>query len=1071
MRLRRMLPLVSLAAILAWASVSVAFVEVSEWNRLLVPRPGWEDEGLWIQATERADAAKTSPVADLAAQYGGNWRYNRNSVTGSLHHVYGSGIDFTSALSNEADVERAARTFIGANSSLFGATNADLRAAQMQSAPGKWAAHFDQVVDGLRVVGGRVHAVFTDSGRLFAFGSDVYPNVKEKLGSTRPVLSEAEAIALAGAEVGFVSGSDQITHRELVILPIREARDDEMVLDYRLAWRLDLFAQNPYGHWSTYVDARSGEILWRESLIYPLDFTGHSRSDVEWDGYCDGYTYDFPVDGMVINISGVGTTYCGENGNFALSYGGTDSRTITAEFRGLYINVNRYTGTDASHTGTITPGTPYTIDWSNTNSLASERDCFSYINKQHRWLKNLDPTFTPLDYVMPCVVERTDGYCPGNAWYDYNGINFCVQSSSYGNTGRMGDVAYHEYGHGITHRLYEPTSPNSSIHEGNSDIVANLLTRESIIGLGFYLNNCTSGIRNSLNTLRYPDDYGGSGHFNGQIIAGFIWDSWVQLQAAYPQAYADSVIMYDWWYGRKMGLPLSFPDQVYWTFVADDNDGNLDNGTPHHAMLCVGAENHGFTCPEILSPVSITHTPVESQPSTTQPTAITATIVSSAAPINAGACRVYYKLNGGSFSNVGMSNVGGDSYTGYIPAQSAGTLVQYYIYGQDTDGNSATHPSNAPATLHGFYVGEFQTVFEDEFESAGGWTVGIPGDAATTGVWERGDPQGTYYNSQPVQPEDDHTPAPGVNCYATQLAAGSSAGSYDVDGGRTTLVSPVIDLSDAAMALVTYWRWYTNNLGNAPNEDYWRVQVSSDGVNWVYLENTTQSNNSWQRYQFNIGNYVSLTSTVQFRFMAEDAGSGSLVEAAVDDFKIDAILTPGIDPTLSTVAVNDDVMLRPDGLGDSVLAITVTVRDGSGNPVAGIPAGDVAVTLDGASLNGRAMKFCASGTDELILYSTEPTNASGEVTFEVEHAGGCGEVTVSAVVQAIALTNPASGTVRSPDLNGDGQTNFQDTMLYAQLLNAGTGYCGNLNGSPDGAVNFQDTIKYAQALAAGAACP
>ncbi|MBM3320716.1 MAG: S8 family serine peptidase, partial [Candidatus Eisenbacteria bacterium] len=51
----------------------------------------------------------------------------------------------------------------------------------------------------------------------------------------------------------------------------------------------------------------------------------------------------------------------------------------------------------------------------------------------------------------------------------------------------------------------------------------------------------------------------------------------------------------------------------------------------------------------------------------------------------------------------------------------------------------------------------------------------------------------------------------------------------------------------------------------------------------------------------------------------------------------------GIDPTLSTVAVNDDVMLRPDGLGDSVLAITVTVRDGSGNPVAGIPAGDVAV--------------------------------------------------------------------------------------------------------------------------------
>ncbi|MFH1680603.1 MAG: hypothetical protein ABIH26_08170, partial [Candidatus Eisenbacteria bacterium] len=956
MRLRRMLSLVSLAAILAWASVSVAFVEVPEWNRLQVPRPGWEDEGLWIQPTETADMAKASPVADLAARYGGNWRYNRNSVTGSLHRVYGSGFDFTSAISTEAEAERAAREFIGANAALFGATNTDLRAAEMQRAPGKWAAHFDQVIDGVRVVGGRAHAVFTDSGRLFAFGSDVFPSVGEVLGSTRPALSEAEAIALAGAEIGYVNGTDEITHRELVILPIREARDEELALDYRLAWRLDLFAQNPYGHWSTYVDAGSGEILWRTSLIYPLDFTGHSRSDVEWDGYCDGYTYDFPVDGMVINIWGVGTTYCGENGNFTLSYGGTDSKTITAEFRGLYINVNRYTGTDASHSGTITPGTPYTIDWSTLNSLDSERDCFSYINKQHRWLKSLDPTFLPMDYEMPCVVERTDGYCPGNAWYDYYGINFCAPGSGYGNTGRMGDVAYHEYGHGITAELYDPNNPNSSVHEGNSDIVANLLTRESIMGLGFYLNNCTSGIRNSDNTLVYPDDYGSSGHFNAQILAGFIWDSWEELQAAYPQGYADSVIYHDWWYGRKMGLPQSFPDQVYWTFVADDNDGNLDNGTPHHPMLCVGAQNHGFDCPEILGPVSITHTPVESQPSTTQPTAITATIVSTAAPIDESACRVYYKLDGGSFQNVGMAGAGGDDYTGYIPAQGGGTYVQYYVYGEDDNANSATHPSTAPATLHAFYVGEFETVFEDDFESAGGWTVGIAGDAATTGVWERGDPQGTSSSGQQVQPENDHTPAPGVNCYATQLAAGSSAGTYDVDGGRTTLVSPVIDLSDAAMALVSYWRWYTNNLGNAPNEDYWRVQVSSDGSNWVYLENTTQSDNSWQRYLFNLGDYVSLTSTVQFRFMAEDAGTGSLVEAAVDDFKIEAIMPPGIDPDLSTIAANDDLMLRPDGNGDSTMTVVVTVRDGAGAPVAGVPAGGVVVTLAGISLNGRSMK-------------------------------------------------------------------------------------------------------------------
>jgi hypothetical protein len=1066
-----MLPLVSLAWLLAMATASVAFIEVPERARLEIPRAGWEDEGLWIQPTEIAGQAKSSPLGDFTARYGGNWRFNRNAVTGSLHRVYGSGVNFTSAIVDDAGAERAAREFIGANASLFGAAIGDLRAAAMQHVPGKWAAHFEQTAGGVTVLGGRVHVVFTESGRLFAFGSDVYPDVEASLGGTRPSLSEADAIAIAGAEVGFVHGTDQVMHTELLILPTREARDDELVLVYHLAYRVDLFPQNPYGYWSTYVDARSGEILWREDLIHTVDFVGHVQGDVEWESYCDGQTADFPVDGMRITISGVGTTYSAENGDFTLSYGGSGSASISAEFRGLYINVNRYTGGDAVHNGTIVAGTPYTIDWSQANSIYSERDCFSYINKQHRWLKNLDPAFTGLDYEMPCSVERTDGYCPGNAWYDYNGINFCAQSATYGNTGRMSDVAYHEYGHGITHRMYNSTSiPNSTLHEGNSDIAANVLTRESIIGLGFYLNNCTSGIRNSNNNLVYPDDQTGEGHHDGQIIAGFIWDAWEALLGAYAQDYADSVLFNAWHFGRKLGLPTSMPDQVYWTFVEDDDDGDLDNGTPHHAMFCVGATNHGFDCPEILGPVSITHTPVESQPSTTQPTAITATITSTAAPINESACRVYYKINGGAFQNVGMSNVGGDDYTGNIPAQTAGTFVQYYVYGQDNDGNSATHPSTAPVTLHPFYVGEFQLVVDETFESAGAWTVGAAGDAATTGVWERGDPQGTSYGG-PVQPEDDHTPAPGVNCYATQLAAGSSAGTYDVDGGRTTLTSPAFDLSGASMVLVSYWRWYSNSLGNNPGEDYWRVQVSDDGATWVYLENTTSDDNSWQKFIFSVGDFVDLTSTVQFRFIAADEANPSLVEAAVDDLKIEAIFPPGVDPDLSTVEANDDVMLRPDGLGDSTLTIKVTVRNADGDPVAGIPAGDVVVDLVGTSLNGQSMIFCAGGTNALQLSSTAPTNADGEALFSVTNAGGCADVAVTATVQSVALTNGDVATMRSPDLNGNGVVNFQDTFLYAALLYAGTGYCGNLDGSPDGVVNFSDTVKYLPALAAGASCP
>ena len=82
------------------------------------------------------------------------------------------------------------------------------------------------------------------------------------------------------------------------------------------------------------------------------------------------------------------------------------------------------------------------------------------------------------------------------------------------------------------------------------------------------------------------------------------------------------------------------------------------------------------------------------------------------------------------------------------------------------------------------------------------------GDAATSGAWNRMDPQATVYNDVVIQPEDDHTVALGVACFVTDGNSGSAAGDYDVDGGCTTLLSPIFDLSTADMAFVTYWRWY-----------------------------------------------------------------------------------------------------------------------------------------------------------------------------------------------------------------------------------------------------------------------
>jgi len=192
------------------------------------------------------------------------------------------------------------------------------------------------------------------------------------------------------------------------------------------------------------------------------------------------------------------------------------------------------------------------------------------------------------------------------------------------------------------------------------------------------------------------------------------------------------------------------------------------------------------------------------------------------------------------------------------------------------------------STLTMFTVGPwFDTVEEDM-----GWTLGLAGDTATSGQWERVVPLGTFYNGDPVQPAADHT-VDGTLCFVTANgSAGGSAGEADVDGGTTTLLSPVFDVSGAVSANLSYWRWYTNDLGNNPNEDSWRVDVTTDGITWVALENTTASANSWTEMSFELSSYVDLTGTVQLRFVADDSGAGALVEAAVDDIMLSIVRTP-----------------------------------------------------------------------------------------------------------------------------------------------------------------------------------
>jgi|GEM_PF-706827 len=230
-----------------------------------------------------------------------------------------------------------------------------------------------------------------------------------------------------------------------------------------------------------------------------------------------------------------------------------------------------------------------------------------------------------------------------------------------------------------------------------------------------------------------------------------------------------------------------------------------------------------------------------------------------------------------------------------------GMLIRYYIQAVNSEGIVQTYPSNAPENTVLFIVGDLPDVYSNNFEISGAdWTIGDPSDDASAGIWELAEPIATFNDDGfQVAPGYDST-EDGTYCFVTGNGYEEGNGGYDdVDAGKTTLLSPHFDLSSYENVVMTFWRWYTNDIGDNGNSDVWLIQASTNGgESWVDIENTSMSNASWIKSRFILSDYFNMTDDVQFKFIAEDifydgdAGSGgSLVEAAIDDFILEYVLS------------------------------------------------------------------------------------------------------------------------------------------------------------------------------------
>ncbi|MCZ6494087.1 MAG: hypothetical protein O6933_08420, partial [Planctomycetota bacterium] len=601
--------------------------------------------------------------------------------------------------------------------------------------------------------------------------------------------------------------------------------------------------------------------------------------------------------------------YADANGDFIFAGGGGGPVTVESRVEGLWFNVDNIAGADTVLSLNVTPPGPADFVHNADNSselVRAEVNAYVESNVIRDFVLTYNPAYPVINNQMGMDVNvNLDSNC--NAFYS-NGeqsINFYTSGGGCPNTANS-TIVHHEYGH---HLVATGGSGQGAYGEGMGDVVGVLITDDPNLALGFF-GNCNVPLRNADNNCQYQEvgcsSCGSAIHDCGQLISGCVWSTRNELLATNPFTYLDiisnlavnSILLHN-------GSSIT-PSITIDYLTLDDDDGDIFNGTPHYAEINAGFSAHNMPAPELalLSfsfPQGLADV-ISPQGGTTVPVVVEA--VTAEPQPGPG---VLHVDTGPGFVALPMMQAEPNHYDAVFPSADCGTQVAYYFSAETTTGQEVVSPPGAPANSYMVLSAtSLDVMFLDDFESDLGWTVTNAG-GLTDGPWERGIPAGGGDRGDPPTDADGSG-----QCYVTDNADGNS----DVDGGSTTLTSPVMDAT-VGTPIISYYRWYSNTEGSSPFQDIFVVEVSDDGgSSWVSLETVgpagSEVGGGWFLKEFPIADFVELTDQFRIRFIASDTDPQSIVEAGVDAVQLTEIVCEP--PATADITGPGDV---PDGCVDA----------------------------------------------------------------------------------------------------------------------------------------------------------
>ncbi len=748
----------------------------------------------------------------------------------------------------------------------------------------KIAIRLSQAVRGVPVRGGAVNVLVDGAGDLLSLSSSALADLGDF--DTIPSVSARRARNAAIADFQARLGAAPDSSGEPLLVIVKEKLGK--AFGGSLAWELELRLQATGAVpevWMYRVAAQgSPRIVERENRVHDLDTGGSVRSfaspGLEPDSGSNP-PVSTPVPFARVTSS-AGTVISDENGAFVFP-GVEGPLAVTVSFDGPYAHVlHAPTGTTHSITQTIT-GSDNTLllNPSPFEDNTSQANVFLAHNRVREFIHTLDPSDATADFPVRANVNIADA-C--NAYFDGSSTNYFHSGDGCVNTGYSTIVA-HEMGH-FLNQLYGSGNGGDGFGEGAADVWAMYIYDTPTVGAGLVNGGF---IRTGLNTRAYCGDGNsacyGAVHADGEPLGGALWKTRRNLNDSLGNDLGDALadgLFLSWMNAFDQSI-IDSVIEIQW-LILDDDDGLIENGTPHYTEIDAAFREQGFPGYDLPSVLFTNVTQLEDGVDDVGPYGLSATMEALGGGDIASAS-VHYALNPmtgtSQTGSVAMTRVAGtNEWLALLPGFPAPAVIEYTLEALTTDAQIQDFPSGEP---YRFRIGHsIRHAFYDFEGGDDGWSHE---ELATQDDWQRNIPTGESGNSHGTAWSDPTAASSGTRCWGNDLGIGNFNGAYAANVSNK-LRSPSFDLTGTVGTELRLQRWLTVEEGI-----YDRAQILVNGT--VVWENPTSGHfvdTAWTAMHVDISSVADGVGDVVIEFTLKSDGGLELGGWNIDDFEITSLV-------------------------------------------------------------------------------------------------------------------------------------------------------------------------------------